>query len=117
MVSPAENGATGSLLLVHELPVLADGAWPVLPDSLGGWRDPSNTLRVLRAERDLAGFGWVTSHTFRKTALTHLDEHGRSARELADFAEHADPSMTLRAYMGRRVVVPDEIAEALEYML
>ncbi|MGH3568299.1 MAG: tyrosine-type recombinase/integrase [Pseudonocardia sp.] len=99
-------------VLLHRR-IHSEGAWPVLPDSLGGWRDPSNTLRVLRAERDAAGMGWVTTHVFRKTVLTVLDEAKLTPRQLADHAGHADPSMTLRAYMGRDVET-DEAAEALE---
>lgn len=49
-------------------------------------------------------FAWVTSHTFRKTALTRLDEAGLSARERADVAGHARPSMTDDVYTGRGVV-------------
>lgn len=90
--------------------------YPVFPDSLGGWRDPSNTLRVLRQSRDKAGFGWVTSHVFRKTCATVLDEAGLSARAIADVLEHADPSMTQRVYMGRGIA-SEAAADALEDLL
>jgi integrase len=90
--------------------------WPVFPDSLGGWRDPSNTLRVLREARDAAGFSWLTSHVWRKTCATVLDEAGWTAREIADQLEHADPAMTQRVYMGRGIVagsVPDALEDLL----
>lgn len=90
--------------------------WPVFPDSLGGWRDPSNVLRVLREARDEAGFDWVTSHVWRKTCATVLDEAGLSAREIADQLEHADPSLTQRVYMGRGIASP-AAADALEDLL
>lgn len=90
--------------------------YPVLPDTVGGWRDPSNTLRVLREARDAAGFGWVTSHVFRKTTLTLLDKAGLSPRELADIAGHSDPSMTMDVYMGRGGV-NEAAAAALEDLL
>lgn len=90
--------------------------WPVFPDSVGGWRDPSNTRRVLRYERDEAGFGWVTSHNFRKTVATILDEAGLSPRQTADVLGHADPSMTQKVYMQRGIAAP-ESAAALESML
>jgi integrase len=76
---------------------------PIFPDSLGGLRDPSNTSRDLREARDAAGFGWVTSHVFRKTAATILDEAGLSARAVADQLGHSRPSMTQDVYMGRKV--------------
>ena len=45
---------------------------------------------------------WITSHTFRKTTATILDDAGHSARQIADQLGHARPSMTQDVYMGRR---------------
>jgi integrase len=70
-------------------------------------RDPSNTQKALRKALNLLGFDWATSHTFRKTVATRLDEAGWSARQIADQLGHAQPSMTLDVYMGRRVVGAD----------
>ena len=86
---------------------------PLFPDSLGGWRDPSNTSRDLRAARGTAGFTWVTSHVFRKTCATILDEAGLSARAIADQLGHARPSMTQDVYMARQIL-SSAAAEALE---
>jgi integrase len=86
---------------------------PLFPDAEGGWRDPSNTSRTLREARGSEGFAWVTSHVFRKTAATILDEAGLSARAVADQLGHARPSMTQDVYMGRRMVNP-RAAAALE---
>ena len=91
----------------------AGGRGPVFPDSLGGWRDPSNTLRALRAARGSEEFAWVTSHVFRKTAATVLDGAGLTAREIADQLGHAQVSMTQNRYLGRRAV-SSSAAEALE---
>ncbi|MFC5993515.1 tyrosine-type recombinase/integrase [Pseudonocardia hispaniensis] len=96
--------------------VAEDSGYPVFPDDLGGWRWPGNVLRVLRQARDEAGFSWVTSHVFRKTCVTVLDEAGLSARAIADVAGHADPSMTQRVYMGRGIA-SEEAATALEDLL
>lgn len=79
---------------------------PLFPDSIGGWRDPSSTSRDLRTARRKAGFTWVTSHVFRKTCATILDEAGMSARDIADQLGHARPSMTQDVYMGRKIVNP-----------
>lgn len=49
-------------------------------------------------------WSWVTSHTFRKTVATRLDEAGLTARQVADQLGHANPSMTLDVYFGRQVV-------------
>lgn len=86
---------------------------PVFPDSLGGLRDPSNVLKVLRQVRGTDGFAWVTSHVFRKTAATILDEAGLSARLVADQLGHSRPSLTQDVYLGRKAVSGDT-AEALE---
>jgi integrase len=88
-------------------------AEPVFPDSIGGLRDPSNTRRVLREALDRAGYQWVTSHNFRKTTATLLDEAGMSARVIADQLGHAQVSMTQDVYMGRKSVDP-RAAAALE---
>jgi integrase len=83
------------------------------PSPNGHLRDPSNTAGDLREARDAIGredeeqtgpYGWVTSHVFRKTVATRLDEAGLSARQIADQLGHAKPSMTQDDYVGRKVV-------------
>jgi integrase len=71
---------------------------------LGGLRDPSNTQADFRDAFREAGMPDITTHTFRKTVATRLDEAGLSPREIADQLGHSKPSMTLDSYMGRRVV-------------
>jgi integrase len=79
---------------------------PVFPDTLGG----------LREARGSEGFAWVTSHVFRETAATIMDEAGLSARVIADHLGHSKPSMTQDVYMGRSVVT-SATASALERVL
>jgi integrase len=57
-----------------------------------------------RRRCDQGPWSWVTSHTFRKTVATRLDEAGFSPRQVADQLGHANPSMTLDVYFGRHVV-------------
>jgi integrase len=57
-----------------------------------------------RVRCDTGPWSWVTSHTFRKTVATRLDEAGFSPRQVADQLGHANPSMTLDVYFGRQVV-------------
>lgn len=80
-------------------------AGPVFPPTRQGsrnrWRDPSNTSRSFRLATDRAGFGWVTSHVFRKTVASVLHEAGLSDREVADHLGHAN-TRTLVHYIGRR---------------
>ncbi|HEY9412634.1 MAG TPA: site-specific integrase [Jiangellaceae bacterium] len=90
---------------------------PVFPDSQGGFRDPSNTSNALKkAVATDESLSWITTHTFRKTTATVLDDAGHSARSVADQLGHARPSMTQDVYMARRVK-NSKAAEALESML
>jgi len=69
-----------------------------------GWISSSDGHRI----RCAAGpFSWVTSHIFRKTVATRLDEAGLSARQIADQLGHAHPSLTQDVYMGRKVVTAE----------
>jgi integrase len=79
----------------------------IFPSPIGRVRDSSNTAADLRRALDGAGFGWVSSHTFRKTVATRLDDAGLSARQIADHLGHAQPSMTMDVYMGRKVASSD----------
>ncbi|MEV6231078.1 tyrosine-type recombinase/integrase [Saccharopolyspora shandongensis] len=48
---------------------------------------------------------WEGLHTyaFRHLIATELDERGLSARKIADYLGHDDPSMTQDVYMNRGV--------------
>jgi integrase len=96
----------------------------VFPSPMRMVRDPSNTQADLRAVLDDLGYGWVSSHTFRKTVATRLDEAGMSARQIADHLGHARqiadhlgharPSMTLDVYLDRRHKIDVAAADALD---
>jgi integrase len=81
----------------------AHGDDPVFPSPQGELRDPSNTHSDLRESLAWCGLPWVTSHVFRKTTATLLDEAGLSARAIADQLGHAQPSVTQNVYMGRKI--------------
>jgi integrase len=98
-------------MLERRLAMLGEG--PIFPDRDGGWRDPSNTGKVFRAARKRAGFDWVTSHVFRKTVATILDEAGLTSRVVADQLGHSRVSITQDVYMGRQAV-GDAAARALD---
>lgn len=59
---------------------------------------------------------WVTSHNFRKTTATILDQAGQSARQVADQLGHSRPSMTQDVYLCRSARNP-EAAKALQSAL
>ena len=75
---------------------------PVFPNSLGGWRDRNNTGEMIRQFRSRAGYEWVTSHTFRRTAATVLDEQKLTPRGISGYMGHARPSFTQDKYMDKR---------------
>ena len=76
--------------------------------STGYQLDEDGSFRTEAAGRRIRCTGgpwsWVTSHTFRKTVATRLDEAGLTPRQVADQLGHANPSMTLDVYFGRQVV-------------
>jgi integrase len=86
---------------------------PVFSTVDGGFRDPRNVSRNLALARERLGFGWVTSHSWRKTMATVLDTSGASARMIADQLGHSRVSMSLDFYLGRRAADPRVLA-ALE---
>ena len=90
---------------------------PVFPAPMGGWRDPSNTQADLRDALSAAGFDWVTSHVFRKSVATLMDQAGLSSRAAADQLGHANTSMTTDVYFGRKVAATGAAAvlEALNH--
>lgn len=59
-------------------------------------------VRAIRGVLDRAGYLWASPHTFRRTVATVLDAQGVPIAVVADVLGHADPSMTARAYLGRK---------------
>jgi integrase len=84
---------------------------PVFASSRARWRHPAIVSSSLRKARDKAGYPWLTSHVFRKTAATILDDCRFSARQIADQLGHARPSLTQDVYMHRGAVSPAAAAE------
>ncbi|TFD13316.1 site-specific integrase [Cryobacterium sp. TMT1-2-2] len=75
-----------------------DLAFPTLR---GNIRDPRNTSRDWRMARERTGYPTVTTHSFRKTVATALDQSGLSAREIAEYLGHANPSLTQDVSMAK----------------
>jgi integrase len=81
-----------------------DNEWrAIFTSPLGHLLDPSNTQSDLRDVFDRIGYPNVSSHTFRRTVATLMDEAGLSARAAADQLGHAKVSMTQGHYFGRRI--------------
>ncbi len=73
----------------------------IFPSSAGTCRDPDNFDKQWRKVRDALGVPDVTSHSFRKSVATMIDDAGLSARIGADQLGHAKVSMTQDRYMRR----------------
>lgn len=73
----------------------------IFPSTAGTWRDPNNFGKEWRTVRTELGLPEVTSHSFRKTVATLIDEEGLSARVGADQLGHSKVSMTQDRYMAR----------------
>lgn len=65
-------------------------------------RDPSNVDNQLKDAARFAGED-ITSHVFRKTVATLMDDAGLSARHAADQLGHSRVSMTQDTYFGRKI--------------
>lgn len=72
----------------------------MFPSQLGKLRDRSNSNSDIREALDPLGFGWVTTHVFRKTAARLLDESGLTIREIADQLGHRRVIITQDTYFG-----------------
>ena len=72
----------------------------VFPTVLGNLRDNRNTMRDWREARIRLGFANVSTHSFRKTVATALDQAGLTAREVAEYLGHENPSITQDVYMA-----------------
>jgi integrase len=67
----------------------------------GTWRDPNNFGKQWRRVREALGVPEVTTHSFRRTVATLIDDGGLSARVGADQLGHSKVSMTEDRYMAR----------------
>lgn len=95
------------------LPYLGEHPVIMFPSTAGTWRDPNNFGREWRTVRDALGVPDVTSHSFRKSLATLIDDRGLSARIGADHLGHAKVSMTQDVYMSRGKV-HKQVADLLD---
>jgi integrase len=79
-------------------------------------RDPSNTQADLREALDRAGYRWVSSHVFRKTVASRLDDEGYGIRHIADQLGHSRPSTTMDYYNSRELHQTGEANTALRQL-
>jgi integrase len=84
----------------HGLPYLGEQVL-IFPSTAGTLRDPNNFGKEWRNAREELGVPEVTTHSFRKTVATLIDDDGLSARIGADQLGHSKVSMTQDRYMTR----------------
>lgn len=73
----------------------------IFPSTAGTLPDPNNFAKQWRTARDELNLDEVTTHSFRKTVATLIDDGGLSARIGADQLGHSHVSMTQGRYMSR----------------
>jgi integrase len=97
----------------RSVPYLGQHLTIVFPSTAATWRDPNNFGRDWRRVREELGVPDVTTHSFRKTLATLIDDSGLSARVGADHLGHSRVSMTQDVYMTRGKV-HTQVADVLD---
>jgi len=88
----------------------------IFPSTAGTLRDPNNFNTQWRSVRDGLGAAGVTTHSFRKSLATLIDDEGLSARIGADHLGHTNVSMTQNVYMSRGRV-HTQVADLLDRLV
>ncbi|MFZ0905114.1 MAG: site-specific integrase [Mycobacterium sp.] len=96
----------------RRLPYLGQQAM-IFASTTGTLRDPNNFGKEWRTARTQLGLPEVTTHSFRKTVVTLIDDEGLSARIGADHLGHSNVSMTQDRYMTRGRI-HHQVAELLD---
>lgn len=76
----------------------------IFASTQGTLRDPSNMSKQWRKVREDLGVPKASSHSFRKSLASLLDDKGLSARVAADQLGHSQVSMTQNVYMSRGAI-------------
>ncbi|MDT5150672.1 MAG: hypothetical protein QOI01_2405 [Mycobacterium sp.] len=112
---PLPRFAIDVLKARRQLPFL--GQQPMIFSSTAGtFRDPNNFNKQWRQVRDDLGVPNVTTHSFRKSLATLIDDKGLSARIGADHLGHTNVSMTQDKYVSRGRV-HSQVADMLDRLV
>ena len=93
---------------------LAAGPGPLFPAANGGWADQSNVNKRIRKAMDSCGFEWVTSHVWRHTVGTLLDEADLPVSDISGQLGNSK-AVAERHYIRRRAT-NQRAAQALEVL-
>jgi integrase len=88
----------------------------IFSSTAGTFRDPNNFNKQWRQVRDDLGVPNVTTHSFRKSLATLIDDEGLSARIGADHLGHTNISMTQDKHMSRGRV-HTQVADLLDRLV
>lgn len=88
---------------------LTAGDGPLFPAFGAEWLDPATMINRISEAFTAVGYGWVTSHVFRKTVATILDEAGLSTTAIADQLGNT-PAVVEEHYRAKRVANPETAA-------
>lgn len=94
---------------------LVSGGGPLFPSFTGNWLDPSNVINAISTAMNDVGYGWVTSHVFRKTVATVLDEADLPTTAIAD--QLGNTRAAAEKHYRRKRAANQANADALESML
>jgi integrase len=112
---PLPQFATDVLNQRRQLPFLGEQQM-IFSSMAGTLRDPNNFNTQWRQVRDGLGAAGVTTHSFRKSLATLIDDEGLSARIGADQLGHTNVSMTQDKYMSRGRV-HTQVADLLDRLI
>lgn len=118
-VANRKGGVAGLLLKVPAWSVpmfrrrkLASGGGPLFPAWNGSWLDPSNVIHRIQEAFTECDYGWVTSHVFRKTVASVLDEADLPLSAIAD--QLGNTQQVADKHYRKRRVANEASADALE---
>lgn len=114
-----KGGADGLKLKMPEWSVpmwrrrkLASGGGAIFPGLNGGYRSPANVINAIKEAMAAVGYGWVTSHVWRKTVATVLDEAGLPTTAIAD--QLGNTAKVVEKHYRARRVANEATAAAME---
>lgn len=93
---------------------LASGPGPLFPAMGGGWLDTNNVNKRIRKAMDACGFQWVTSHVWRHTVGTLLDEADLPVSDVS--GQLGNSKAVAERYYIRRRATNQRAARALEVL-
>jgi integrase len=97
---PLPTFAITALTDRRSLPYLGEQT-VISPSTAGTLRDPNNFGKQWRKVREGLGVPEVTTHSFRKSMATLIDDEGLSPRVGADQLGHSKVSMTQDRHLSR----------------